>query len=137
MHYQSTYSNSLLDLRLHLHLGDHKRKLTTDSDIILSQECDICKKERASKCRVAQSPVDFATHPFQAAPAIFPNNDVKYDANKSRAQKYANDNNLAVTYALAKVTPSHDALQEKPGISGEKLVWLQRHDRLPSISIHF
>eukprot|EP00973_Karenia_brevis_P065045 9032792-Karenia_brevis.AAC.1 len=63
------------------------------------------------------------------APAIFANNDVKYDVNKSRAQKYARDHKLAVTFASAKDTPSHDALREKPGIAADKLSWLKRHDR--------
>jgi hypothetical protein len=61
--------------------------------------------------------------------AIFANNDVKYDTNKNRAQKYANEMNAAVTFAQAKDTPSLEALREKPGLVAEKLSWLQRHDR--------
>ena len=67
--------------------------------------------------------------PFDCAPAIFVNNDGKYDANKSRAQRYANDNTLAVTYVSAKDTPTLDALREKLGLAAEKLSWLQRHDK--------
>ena len=106
-----------------------KRKLQTDAQQILAQECHVCKKERASKCRVAQDADSFRDIKFRTATAIFANNDVKYDANKSRAQKYANDNNLAVTYASAKDTPSLEALREKPGLAADKLAWLQRHDR--------
>ena len=106
-----------------------KRKLGTDSNKILKEECSFCAERRKSKCRVAANTEAFGEDKFRKAPAIFANNDVKYDANKSRSQKYANDENLAVTYASAKDTPSLDALREKPGIAADKLTWLQRHDR--------
>ena len=106
-----------------------KRKLETNPEVVVVQECAFCKRERQRKCRVAQTSNAFKEAPFDVAPAIFANNDVKYNANKSRAHKYANDNNLAVTYASARDTPSHDAMREKPGIAAEKLLWLKRHDR--------
>ena len=106
-----------------------KRRIGTDPDYILKHECEICKKERDSKWRVARKAEDFANEPFDTAPAVFANNDVKYDANKSRAQKYANDKKKAVTYVSAKDTPSLEALREKPGLVAEKLSWLQRHDK--------
>ena len=106
-----------------------KRKLATDPNVILANECEVCRNERASKARVAQTSDAFRAESFAMAPAIFANNDVKYDANKSRAQRYANEHNLAVTYVSAKDTPSHDAIREKPGIAADKLAWLQRHDR--------
>ena len=39
-------------------------------------------KERDSKWRVARTAGDFMAAPFDNAPAVFANNDVKYDANK-------------------------------------------------------
>ena len=78
-----------------------KRKLKTDEKIILEHECEICKQERASKCRVAKTGEEFHSERFADVPAIFANNDVKYDANKSRAQLYANRHKLAATFACA------------------------------------
>ena len=46
---------------------------------------------------------------FIKAPAIFANNDVKYETNKLRARQYAASEGKAVTYACAKDTPSADA----------------------------
>ena len=89
----------------------------------------MCKKDRKSRCRVAQSPANVKKKKFETAPAIYANNDAKYGVNKNRAQKYANDHNMAVTFANDIDTPSLDALREKPGIAAEKLAWLQRHDR--------
>ena len=106
-----------------------KRKLETEAASVLQGECDICRQTRKSRCRVAKDPADFQADKFATAPAIFANNDVKYDANKSRAQRYANDNGKAVTFSCAKDTPSNDAVREKPGLAAEKLAWLQRHDR--------
>ena len=63
------------------------------------------------------------------APAIFANNDVKYDANKTRARSFAARTGSLITYAVAKYTPSEDTLREKPGIAADKVKWLQRHDR--------
>jgi len=115
-------ATAYLDMPLSSFKG--KRKMETDPEIIMEQECAFCKRERQRKCRVAQTSNVFKEAPFDVAPAIFANNDVKYDANKSRAHKYANDNNLAVTYASAKDTPSHDAIRERPSIAAEKLLWL-------------
>ena len=63
------------------------------------------------------------------APAIFANNDVKYDANKTRARSFAAQHRSLITYAAAKDTPSEETLREKPGIAADKVKWLQRHDR--------
>ena len=42
---------------------------------------------------------------------------------------FASKHNLAVTFVIAKDTPSHDAIREKTWLSAEKLSWLQRHER--------
>ena len=51
-------------------------------------ECDVCKRERASKNLVAHGPDDLRLRSpnFIAARAIFANNDVKYDCNKRRSR---------------------------------------------------
>ena len=66
---------------------------------------------------------------FVRAPAIFANNDVKYDVNKRRATRFAAERNAAITYICAKDNPSTKALAEKPGLAADKERWLQRHDR--------
>jgi len=98
---------------------------------ILEEECQQCKTERASRALVALDATDprFEQQPFVAAPAIFANNDVKYDTNKLRAQHYAAAEGKTITYAIAKDTPSADALRERPDLPAHKLSWLQRHDR--------
>ena len=106
-----------------------KRKIVADPSHIAQHECGVCRDERKRRCRVAQNLEVFKTEPFASAPAIFANNDVKYDNNKKRAEQYANDKNLAMTFVAAKDKPSHDAIREKPGIAAEKLSWLQRHDK--------
>ena len=56
---------------------------------------------------------------FLAAPAIFPNNDIKYDVNKRRAEIVAVAHNQALTWCVAKDRPSTEVLNEKPNITEE------------------
>ena len=95
------------------------------------QECEQCKKERCSKARVALCTGDerFTSAPFDTATAVFPNNDVKYDTNKTRGRLFAARQNTGIVYSVAKDTPSQDALRERPGLAADKVKWLQRHDR--------
>jgi len=99
--------------------------------MITRNECSICKEERKSKILVAQGNQDarFGNEKFLKAPAIFANNDLKYESNKLRAQQYATRTGQAVTYVIAKDTPSAEALRERPDLPAHKLAWLQRHDR--------
>ena len=106
-----------------------KRKHLPDPSDVVRQECGVCQDERKRRCRVAKDFEVFKTAPFASASAIFANNDVKYDNNKKRAEQYANDQNRAITFVIAKDTPSHDAIREKPGLAAEKMSWLQRHDK--------
>ena len=71
----------------------------------------------------------FLSDKFAVAPAIFPNNDIKYETNKLRALAYAEKHGEAVTYVPAKDVPSGEALRERPDLPAHKLTWLQRHDR--------
>ena len=50
-----------------------------------------CRRERASKARVASGMDDPRFHEakFVEAPAIFANNDVKYENNKNRSRLFA------------------------------------------------
>ena len=108
-----------------------QRRIKSREMHILGHECRACKKERVSRHLVADNAKDkrFQTAKFAKAPAIFANNDLKYDSNKRRAAQYAEINGAAVTWCCAKDTPSAEALQERPDLVTQKLEWLQRHDR--------
>ena len=69
-----------------------------------------------------------ASH-FLRAPAIFPNNDIKFEVNKLRAQIFAHETNQALTWSIAKDKPSNKVIAEKPNLAAEKKVWLTRHDK--------
>ena len=71
--------------------------------------------ERESRALVAQDGRDkrFRDAKFIKAPAIFANNDIKYETNKLRARQYAAVEQKTMTYACAKDTPSADALREQ------------------------
>ena len=66
---------------------------------------------------------------FVNAPAIFPNNDIKYEVNKLRAALFSAASNQGLTWCQAKDKPNARVLNEKPNIREEKVVWLQRHDK--------
>ncbi len=96
--------------------------------------CHICSQSRQDRKRVAMDASDkrFADpHDtrFVDAPAIFPNNDIKYDVNKQRARQYAATHKLGITWAQAKDQPLPQTLQEKPDLILHKVSWLSRHDR--------
>ena len=65
---------------------------------------------------------------FVGAPAVFPNNDVKYEVNKKRALGYAKKK-TGVMYCPAKDRPSTEALRIRPDLPAQKIAWLNRHDR--------
>ena len=66
---------------------------------------------------------------FVNAPAIFPNNDIKFDVNKTRAQIFAESVNESITWCIARDTPTNKVIADKPNLESEKKVWLTRHDR--------
>lgn len=98
---------------------------------ITQEECGICKTERKARKRVADSCQDprFYEQKFVDAPAIFPNNDIKYDVNKRRSRQYAHAHKQAITWVQAKDKPSTDTLRERPNLFLHKAQWLCRHDR--------
>jgi hypothetical protein len=106
-------------------------RLLTAKSFIMQRECSVCKTERSSKRLVANSETDprFQSERFIRAPAIFANNDLKYESNKLRASQYAAKTNKTITYSMAKDIASADALRERPDLPAQKLCWLQRHDR--------
>jgi len=98
---------------------------------ILKKECKFCTQERASKRLVLSHSNDQRLEQpnFRNAPAIFANNDIKYDTNKQRARKYAQLEKKCITYSFAKDTPSTQALRLRPDLPAQKMQWLKRHDR--------
>ena len=95
------------------------------------ERCGICYEARAQRKRVATEPSDarFAEQRFVDAPAIFPNNDIKYDVNKQRARQYAAAHRLGVAWVQAQDRPLPKTLQERPDLVLQKTAWLSRHDR--------
>ena len=93
--------------------------------------CDYCREQRKSRSLVASDGDDprFKYPKFVDAPAIFPNNDIKYDVNKRRAELYASNHGYGITWVFARDKPQQRTLRERPGISLQKSVWLCRHDR--------
>ena len=96
-----------------------------------SDQCQICKKERLARKLVATDGNDprFQEEKIIKAPAVFPNNDSKYDVNKKRSLNFAASKGQGIMYCIAKDTPSSDALRERPDLPARKLEFLSRHDR--------
>ena len=91
-------------------------------------ECKVCQEERRTRNRVA--PVGALQCPtFELVPAAVPNNDLRYEINKLRAQRFARHRNSQLLWCPAKDTATIDALREDPSLSWKKKEWLQRHDR--------
>ena len=94
-------------------------------------ECQSCKKERKDRKLVASGPTDkrFMEKKFLSAPAVVPNNDMKYELNKKRALGYASNQRIGIMYCPAKDKPSHEALRIRPDLPAQTIAWLKRHDR--------
>ena len=69
------------------------------ADDIESKECDICKQERHSNVMADGNDPRVREDKFAAAPAIFPNNDIKYDVTKTRARIHAAIRKQCVTWS--------------------------------------
>jgi len=95
------------------------------------QECSKCQVERKDKHRVMNAKGDerHRTEHFLRAHAIFPNNDIKCEVNKLRAQTFAAKTGQATTWSIAKDSPSNKVIAEKENLAEEKQQWLKRHDR--------
>ena len=86
------------------------------------KECSACQAERKSRHRVMNDPGDrrHCEGAFLRAAAIFPNNDIKFEVNKVRAQIYARATKQAISWSIAKDKPSNQVIAEKPNIVEEK-----------------
>ena len=106
-------------------------KASWDTIQACAETCGICRESRQQRKRVATDTADvrFTETKFVDGPAIFPNNDIKYDVNKQRARQYAATHRLGVTWVQAKDTPLPKTLQERPDLVLQKTAWLSRHDR--------
>jgi hypothetical protein len=104
---------------------------TKVKEYILRHECEICREERGVRELVASSSEDkrFQEEKFRNAPAIFPNNSVKYDVNKVRALAYAAERNLPVTWSQARDKPCQKVLQGRTNVKEDKETWLTWHDK--------
>eukprot|EP00438_Fugacium_kawagutii_P006753 Skav200266 [mRNA] locus=scaffold4437:38715:48406:+ [translate_table: standard] len=97
---------------------------------IQAGECEVCRRERASKRLVATGPQDPRFyHELLEGTALFPTNAVKCHVNRVRAEAWARQRGRCVYYVIAQDRVSSMALHEKPDIASDKLQWLQRHDR--------
>ena len=104
---------------------------TWEKIVAAERGCRMCATSREKRHRVADNAEDlrFNEQKFVDAPAIFPNNDIKYDVNKQRARRYAATHRLGVTWVQAKDKPQPKILQERPDLLLQKTSWLSRHDR--------
>ena len=86
---------------------------------VLQDECATCRAERAKRCRVLQGLGEARRlePKFLEAPAIFPNNDIKYDVNKSRSTEYAERTRQAITWVPARDRPLPETLKQKPTVA--------------------
>lgn len=97
---------------------------------MVDNECDICRRERASKRLVADGPQDPRFYKkLSEATALFPTNGVKCHVNRVRAEAWAPAHARHIYYAVAHDRISSAALHAKPDVASEKLQWLRRSDR--------
>ena len=77
----------------------------TRSSHIQDKECEICKQDRRSKVLVSNGYEDksFKSEGFLCAPAVFANNDLKYESNTLRAKLYVDKHCEAVTYCTPRI----------------------------------
>ena len=97
----------------------------------MEMECDTCKAQRVSRKLVADDEHDprFKEERFFTSPAVFPNNDSKYDVNKKRSLNFAASQHEGIMYCIAQDKPSAAALRERPDLPERKLEFLSRRDR--------
>ena len=98
---------------------------------LLQDECNFCRKERKARKRVVDDDTVSLLQEkrFVEAPAVVPNNDIKYEAAKRRAIGHARKTKQAIIWCPAKDMASAEALLDEPTLVDKKLEWLQRHDQ--------
>ena len=94
-------------------------------------ECEKCKEERKRRKLVVTDPEDkrLKGQVFVDAPAIFPNNDIKYDTNKKRVVLWCHWNQESIAWSLAHDRPIHAEFQTRPYLARDKEQWLKYHDK--------
>ena len=90
--------------------------------------CCLPPVERASRQRVITGPDDprLQEPKFQEAPVIVANNDAKYQINKDRAKKHAQDTGVELRWAIAKDVASSEVLRNEMCDKDRKLKRLGR-----------
>ena len=78
-------------------------KILSGEDL-MSEECDICKKERSTRAVVAMrdNDVRFNEEPFSTAPYIHQHNEPKHAANLERAVNWAGKSETSVNILAGK-----------------------------------
>ena len=72
-------------------------------------ECEVCRQERGSRCRVVPQEHDprFQRAPFDEAPYVHPHNIPKYHALQHRATIFARQRSLCIHWVIAEDLPLH------------------------------
>ena len=93
--------------------------------------CTLSAKERASRKRVIDSPMDprLQEAKFREAPVIVPNNDARYQINKDKARAYSQATGAPLKWSVASDKASTEALQAQDCSKEAKRQWLRYHDR--------
>ena len=93
--------------------------------------CTLSAKERASRKRVIDSPMDprLQEAKFREAPVIVPNNDARYQINKDKARAYSQATGAPLKWSVASDKASTEALQAQDCSKEAKRKWLRYHDR--------
>ena len=74
---------------------------------------------------------------FLTAPATFPNNDIKVEVNKIRAQIYASTTEQAVNWFMPKEKRCNKVIAGQPNLAEESKVWLTRTIEIVEIFVVF
>ena len=93
------------------------------------RECGVCRRERRRRHRVVSDPRQCQEGKFAEAPFICPNNDVRYEVNKRRAQAHAAKTRQRTMWCPAKDRPSLRVAVATQDMAAQKLKWLTVHDR--------
>ena len=89
--------------------------------------CTLSAKERASRKRVIDSPMDprLQEAKFREAPVIVANNDARYQINKDKARAYSQATGAPPKWSVASDKASTEALQAQDCSKEAKKKWLQ------------
>ena len=100
---------------------------------LMRLECDVCKVERAARCRVVLQLPDarFREAPFDAAPFVCLHNVPKHAAFLRRAQVFAEERSLVLNWVKAHDSPLHrdDQALGREQLDAKRFRWLSFHDQ--------